>query len=93
MPEKGLHARTFQNAFRTHIAHVRVCAHVCVCECVRTCACANLISQLTVCYLVLLYEQLPACLQFHVLDICPFLSVVESYNRTMVVGVEIINVC
>ena len=25
-------ARTFQNAFRTHIAHVRVCAHVCVCE-------------------------------------------------------------
>ena len=25
-------ARTLQNAFRTHIAHVRVCAHVCVCE-------------------------------------------------------------
>ena len=25
-------ARTFQNAFRTHIAHVLVCAHVCVCE-------------------------------------------------------------
>ena len=25
-------AHTLQNAFRTHIAHVRVCAHVCVCE-------------------------------------------------------------
>ena len=33
-------ARTFKNAFRTHIAHVRVCAHVCVCE---------FFSQLTVC--------------------------------------------
>ena len=25
-------ARTFQTLFRTHIAHVLVCAHVCVCE-------------------------------------------------------------
>ena len=25
-------AHMFQNAFHTHIAHVRVCAHVCVCE-------------------------------------------------------------
>ena len=25
-------ARTFQKAFRTHIAHVQVCAHVCVCK-------------------------------------------------------------
>ena len=33
-PKKGrTHiARTYQEPFRTHIAHVRVCAHVCVCE-------------------------------------------------------------